>query len=126
MFGIRFVKVQPTTHLMAFQSGKVTRQGAGFSMLYYSPTTTLVAVPIASREEPFIFEQVTADFQTVTVQGMVSYRIADPVKTAQLLNFVVKPDGVTYLSEDPEKLIRTRCYRGSDPDSKGRPEFVSG
>ena len=72
MFGFRFVKVQPTTHLMAFRRGKVTRQGAGFSMFYYSPTTTLVAVPLASHEEPFIFEKVTADFQTVTVQGLVA------------------------------------------------------
>jgi hypothetical protein len=104
MFGFRFVKVQPTTHLMAFRRGKVVRQGAGFSMFYYSPTTTLVTVPLASREEPFIFEKVTADFQTVTVQGLVSFRIADPVKTAQLLNFAVKPDGRTYESKDPEKL----------------------
>jgi hypothetical protein len=104
MFGFRFVKVQPTTHLMAFRRGKVIRQGAGFSMFYYSPTTTLVTVPLASREEPFIFEKVTADFQTVTVQGLVSFRIADPVKTAQLLNFAVKPDGRTYESKDPEKL----------------------
>jgi hypothetical protein len=104
MLGFRFVKVQPTTHLMAFRRGKVVRQGAGFSMFYYSPTTTLVAVPIASREEPFMFEKVTADFQTVTVQGLVSYRIADPVRTAQLLNFSVKPDGRTYESKDPEKL----------------------
>src|SRR6267154_459476 len=79
MFGFRFVKVQPTTHLMAFRRGKVIRQGAGFSMFYYSPTTTLVTVPLASREEPFIFEKVTADFQTVTVQGLVSFRIADRV-----------------------------------------------
>jgi hypothetical protein len=47
---------------------------------------------------------VTADFQTVTVQGNVSFRIADPVKTAGLLNFSLKADGVTYSAKDPEKL----------------------
>jgi hypothetical protein len=104
MFGFRFIKTQPTTYLLSYRKGKVVAEGAGLSMFYYSPTTTLVAVPVASREEPFIFEKVTADFQTVTVQGHVSFRIADPVKTAALLNFALKPDGVSYASEDPQKL----------------------
>lgn len=104
MFGFRFIKTQPTTYLLAFRGGRVVAEGAGLSQFYYSPTTTLVAVPIASREEPFIFEKITADFQTVTIQGHVSFRIADPVKTASLLNFALKHDGVTYAAKDPEKL----------------------
>lgn len=104
MFGVKFIKTQPTTYLIAYRKGKVVAEGAGLSKLYYAPTTTLVAVPIASREEPFIFEKITADFQTVTVQGHVSFRIADPVKTAGLLNFALKSDGATYASSDPEKL----------------------
>jgi hypothetical protein len=104
MFGFRFIKTQPTTYLMAYRKGKIVAEGAGLSKFYYAPTTTLVAVPIASREESFIFEKVTADFQTVTVQGNVSFRIADPVKTAGLLNFSLKSDGVTYAAKDPDKL----------------------
>jgi hypothetical protein len=104
MFGFRFIKTQPTTYLLAFRGGKAVAEGAGLSLVYYSPITTLVAVPIASREEPFIFEKVTADFQTVTIQGHVSFRIAEPVKTAGLLNFALKPDGATYTTKDPEKL----------------------
>jgi len=104
MFGIRYIKAAPTTYLLAFRGGKVVAEGAGLSTFYYAPTTTLVAVPIASREESFIFEKVTADFQTVTIQGQVSYRIAEPVKTAGLLNLALRPDGVTYVSKDAEKL----------------------
>jgi SPFH domain/Band 7 family protein len=104
MFGYKFVESQPTTYLMAFRSGKVVRQGAGLSLFYFAPTTTLVAVPVASRNDPFIFEKTTADFQAVTVQGHVSYRIADPEKTASLLNFSLKRDGASYESKDPEKL----------------------
>jgi hypothetical protein len=104
MFGFKFVKSQPTTYLMAFRSGKVVRQGSGLSLVYFAPTTTLVAVPVASRNDPFIFEKTTADFQAVTVQGHVSYRIADPEKTASLLNFSLKRDGASYESKDPEKL----------------------
>lgn len=104
MFGFKFVKTQPTTWLMAFRGGKVVQQGAGLSIWYFAPTTTLVAVPVGSRTDPFIFEKTTADFQAVTVQGHVSYRIADAEKTAALLNFALKRDGASYESKDPEKL----------------------
>jgi regulator of protease activity HflC (stomatin/prohibitin superfamily) len=104
MFGICFVKSQPTTYLMQFKGGVVAREGAGLSFFYYAPTTSLVAVPVGSHSEDFIFEHVTADFQGVTVQGQVTYRVGDPRKTAAMLNFALRADGRTYASEDPEKL----------------------
>jgi regulator of protease activity HflC (stomatin/prohibitin superfamily) len=104
MFGIRFIKVQPTTYLMKYRGGAVTREGAGLSTLYYAPTTSLVAVPIGSRDASFIFQHSARDFQAITVQGVVAYRIGDPKKAASMLNFALKADGKTYESDDPEKL----------------------
>ena len=104
MFGIRFVKSQPTTYLLQYRGGRVVREGAGLSFFYYAPASSLVAVPVASKEQGFIFEQVTADFQTVTVQGQVAYRVAEPQKLATMLNFSLRPDARAYESDDPEKL----------------------
>lgn len=104
MFGIRFVKALPTTYLMQVRDGKIVRQGTGLSFFYYAPTSSLLAIPIASSEAPFIFEQVTADFQTVTVQGQVAYKVNDPEKTASMLNFALRSNGKSYDSDDPEKL----------------------
>jgi hypothetical protein len=104
MLGFKYIKAQPTTYLMAFKQGKAVREGAGLSLLYYAPMTNLVAVPIGSREAPFLFEKVTSDFQTVRVQGQVSYRIAEPVKAAARLNFALKPDAQTYESDDPDRV----------------------
>ena len=69
MLGMQFIKTEPTTYLMAFQKGKIVKQGAGLSMLYFGPTTSLVAVPVGSRILDFIDQPVTSDFQAVTVQG---------------------------------------------------------
>jgi hypothetical protein len=104
MLGFRFVKTQPTTYLMQYRAGKVVREGAGQSFFYYAPTSSLVAVPVGSKDQGFIFEQVTADFQTVTVQGQVTYRVAEPRKLAVMLNYALKPDARGYESDDPEKL----------------------
>jgi regulator of protease activity HflC (stomatin/prohibitin superfamily) len=104
MLGIRFVKTEPTTYLMAYKAGQIVREGTGMSFLYFAPTTSLVAVPVGSSVQDFIFEHVTSDFQAVTVQGQVSFRVSEPQKLAGMLNFSLKADGKTYESDDPEKL----------------------
>lgn len=104
MFGIKFIKAQPNTYLMQHRDGKVVREGLGLSFFYYAPTTSLVAVPVASADVPFIFQETTADFQGVTIQGQVTYRVSDPKRLAALLNYTLAPNGQTYVSDDPEKL----------------------
>ncbi|MGN6641388.1 MAG: SPFH domain-containing protein, partial [Verrucomicrobiota bacterium] len=104
MLGIQFIKVQPTVYLLQYRKGQVVREGVGLSFFYYAPSTSLVAVPLASDEAPFIFEEVTADFQAVTIQGQVTYRVADAKKLAGLMNFTLNSRGHGYVSEDPQKL----------------------
>src|SRR5258708_27190500 len=104
MFGLRFVKVQPTTYLLQYRRGKVVREGVGLSFFYYAPTTSLVAVPVASADVPFIFQEITSDFQAVTVQGQVTYRVSEPKRLAGLLNYTLAPFGQGYASDDPDKL----------------------
>ncbi len=80
------------------------REGAGLSFFYFAPTTSLVRIPIGSVDVPFIFEEVTADFQAVTVQGQLTYRVAEAKKLSQLMNFTLASHGRDYASEDPKKL----------------------
>lgn len=104
MLGIRYIKVPPTTYLLKYQKGRLAREGIGLAFFYYGPTTSLVAVPTASTEVPFIFEETTADFQVVTIQGQITYRVADPKRLATLMNFTLQSDGSGYSTDDPEKL----------------------
>jgi regulator of protease activity HflC (stomatin/prohibitin superfamily) len=104
MFGLRYIRTEPTTYVMAFKGGRIAREGVGGGFFYFAPTTSLVTVPVAGRVQDFIFEHVTADFQAVTVQGQVSYRVSEPRKLAELLNFSLRPDGKAWASDDPEKL----------------------
>src|SRR6185295_19326478 len=107
---ISFIKVPPTTYVLQFKHGKVKRAGAGLSFVYWAPTSTIVAIPMASADVPFVFQEATADFQTVTIQGQLTYRVADPARLASLLDFSVDSNGA-YYSEDarklPERLIHT-------------------
>ena len=103
MFGFRYVKSSPSQYLLQFRDGRIVREGAGLAFWYFAPTASLVAVPLTAFEAPFMFEEVTRDFQTVTLQGQVGYRIADPRVLAAQQDFSLLPNG-QYASEDPQRL----------------------
>ncbi len=104
MFGFRFIKFQPSEYVLKYRNGKIVKECAGISFYYYVPTTSIVVVPVGSVDAPFIFEEVTSDFQTVTVQGQITFRIIDQKKIAGLLNYTLDMKGKGYVSEDPQKL----------------------
>ena len=106
MFGIKFIKFQPGEYVLKYKNGKVVKEGAGISFYYYAPTTSIVMVPVASSDCPFMFDEVTADFQTVSIQGQVTYRIVDRKNVAGMLNFTlaIKNGNKRYISDDPQKL----------------------
>ena len=104
MIGIKYFKADSSTYVLKTASGKICKQGKGLSFFYNAATTSVVAIPVNVQEAPFIFTLQTADFQEVVVQGQVAYRIVDPVKIADVLNFNLKSNGQEYISEDPLKL----------------------
>src|SRR5215470_2459674 len=93
MLPIRYMKATPTTYVLQFKNGRVRREGSGLSFFYYAPTTTLVTVPLESSDVPFAFQETTADFQAVALQGQLTYRVSDPKKLASLLDFSIGSSG---------------------------------
>lgn len=103
MFGIRYLKVPPTTYVMHYKDGRVAREGAGLSFFYFGPTAEIVQVPLASVDVPFVFNEVTADHQDAAIQGDLTYRVAEPKKLAAVLDYSVDGRG-RFRSDDPQKL----------------------
>lgn len=104
MLGFRFIKFQPSEYVLKYRNGRIVKEGCGLSFCYYAPNTSIVVVPIGSVDAPFIFEEVTSDFQTVTVQGQIDYRIIEQKKITSLLNYTLDMKGMGYSSDDPQKL----------------------
>jgi len=100
---LNFMKVPPTTYVLQYKRGKVKREGVGLSFIYSVPTSTIVTIPVASADVPFVFQEVTTDFQSVTIQGQLTYRVTDPKRLASLLDFSVDKRR-RYVSDDPRKL----------------------
>lgn len=103
MLGIRYLKVPATTYVLQYNKGQVVRQGAGLSFFYFAPTTVIAQIPVSSVDNPFAFTEVSSDFQEVTVQGSLTYRVAEPLRLATMLDYTIDAAG-RYRSDDPGKL----------------------
>lgn len=95
MFNIAFFKSQPTEFVIKYVNGKVARSGPGMAFYYLKYNTQSVLVPTTTRDTDFVFNELTGNFQAITVQGQFTYRIFDPLKAATLLNFTVDPRTIT-------------------------------
>ncbi len=104
MFGIHYLRARPTSYIIHYHNGKVRHAGPGLAFFYYKPASSIVAVPLNSADVPFIFNEISADFQPVTVQGQLTYRISDPQRVAGLLDYTIDGRVEHYLTEDPQKL----------------------
>ena len=106
MFGIKFAHFDSMLHVIVYKNGKIRRQGRGLSFYYFAPTTSIVAVPVASSGLPFIFSETTKDYQAISIQGQVTYRIDKPARLADVLDFTVDHSG-RWKSNASEKLEQT-------------------
>ncbi len=103
MFGIKHIRFDAMTYVLHFKNGNTQREGRGLSFFYFAPNSSIVAIPMGSNDLPFIFTESTSDYQTVTIQGQISYKVSDPKTLADVLDFTVTDNG-QYKKNDIEKL----------------------
>ena len=103
MFGIKHIKFDSMTYVLHFKNGAINKEGRGLSFFYFSPNSSIVAIPMGSNDLPFVFNESTNDYQTVTIQGQISYKINAPKTLADVLDFTVQDNG-QYKKNDIEKL----------------------
>lgn len=106
MFGIRYFKFQPSEYVLRYSKGKLVANGAGLAFFCYLPNTSIAVLPAGSFDTPFIFEELTADFQSVTLQGQLVFRVVNPIETAAMLDYTLNLKGKGYLSEDNATTVR--------------------
>ncbi len=99
-----YFKSEPTEYIFASSNGSIFRQGTGQAFWYWGPSTSITLVSTSTTDAPFVFNETTGNFQAVTLQGQITYRIIDPETISKLLNFTIDPGTHQYHSEDPTQL----------------------
>jgi regulator of protease activity HflC (stomatin/prohibitin superfamily) len=104
MFGIGYFKAQPTEFVQKVAGGRIKREGQALSFYYLKRRTSVVVVPVSSADAAFVFNEQTGNYQAVTIQGQLTYRIIEPRRTVEMLNYVIDPQTRMHVSQDPERL----------------------
>jgi regulator of protease activity HflC (stomatin/prohibitin superfamily) len=89
---IRHLRGTTTAHIQHVRSGKIIHTGTGATFWFRPLSAVLSEVPVDDRELPLLFHARTADFQDVTVQATVTFRLTDPAVAAGRIDFSIDPE----------------------------------
>ncbi|MBI3549033.1 MAG: SPFH domain-containing protein [Elusimicrobia bacterium] len=103
---IGYFKGDPNEHLLVYSGDRLRREGPGLAFFYWAPSTSIISIPTGTVDAQFILNETTGNFQAVTVQGQITFRIAQPKTLAAVLNFTIDPKTRAYRSTDPDKLAQ--------------------
>ncbi|MCT9075971.1 SPFH domain-containing protein [Streptomyces fulvoviolaceus] len=102
--GWRHLRGAPTAHIRHHRGGQLLHEGPGLSFWFRALTAALSEVPVDDRELAMTFHARTSDFQDVSVQATVTYRIGDPAVAAARLDFSIDPDTGAWRGAPLEQL----------------------
>jgi len=100
----RHLRAEPTNHVLGYRSGALRREGAGQAFWFRAINTAIAEVPIDDRELPFLFHVRSADFQALTVQGVITFRVVDPQRVARRIDFAIDLDSGRWTQTPLEQL----------------------
>lgn len=108
--GIKYKKFEPTEYVIRIRGGKVVQKGLGLAFFYNTMTTSLMVIPTTAFDAGFAFDDImTSDFQSVGVQGDISYTIVDYERAAKMVNFSYTSNEKAYrelLGEERMKMAK--------------------
>lgn len=104
MLNFKSIKFLPSEYVLKYKNGKIVKEGNGLSFIYYVPNTSVVVIPTSSADVPFVFQEITNDYQTVSVQGQITYRISDYKKVAKILDYTYDMKNKKYIKDDYKKI----------------------
>jgi regulator of protease activity HflC (stomatin/prohibitin superfamily) len=100
----RHLRSEPTAQTLHYRRGRLARSGRGLSFWFRPLVSAVAEVPLDDRELDFRFDGRSADFQSVAVQGVIVFRVADAELLATRVDFGVDLDSGRWLRAPLERL----------------------
>src|SRR4051794_1694102 len=86
---VRHFRAEPTADVLRYRRGELIAEGPGLAFFFAPRVTQAAEIPLDDQELPFLFHARSADFQALTVQGVITYRFVEPRRTAGRIDFTV-------------------------------------
>jgi regulator of protease activity HflC (stomatin/prohibitin superfamily) len=95
------------SHVIRYRKGRVRQSGRGLVFWFRPETASIAELPMDDREMALFVKGRSQDFQTVAVQGTLTWRVADPERLAGRVDFSIGLFTGAYQAE-PIQRIETR------------------
>jgi regulator of protease activity HflC (stomatin/prohibitin superfamily) len=101
---VRHLRSDPSSHVLKYRRGTLERSARGLAFWFLPLSASIAEVPVDDRELPFLFHGRSADFQDVTAQGVITYRVADPLRVSERVDFTIDLLSGAHAKQPLEKL----------------------
>jgi regulator of protease activity HflC (stomatin/prohibitin superfamily) len=101
------LRSEASCHIIHFRSGKKAKGGRGLAFWFLPQGASIAELPVDDREMSLFIKGRTKDFQEISLQGAISWHIADPDQTSDRIDFSVGLTNGNLLS-DPIDRIESR------------------
>jgi len=86
---LRQLSSDASVHIQRFKRGKRIQSGRGLAFWFMPEGTSIAEIPMDDRDLPFLFHSRSKDFQEITVQGVIIWRVAKPEDLSDRINFSI-------------------------------------
>jgi regulator of protease activity HflC (stomatin/prohibitin superfamily) len=102
----RHLRSDASSHVLHFRRTRLLSQGRGLACWFRPMTDSLAEVPVDDRELTVVLHGRSADFQDISAQAVITYRVADPVKVAARVDFTLDLYSGTFRQKPLESITQ--------------------
>jgi hypothetical protein len=100
----RHLRAEPNQFVLHYRRGRLARSGVGLTYWFHPLSAAVAQVPVEDIETTFVLRERSADFQEVTVQLTLTYRVVDPEKAARRINFSISIESGAWVEQPLQRL----------------------
>jgi regulator of protease activity HflC (stomatin/prohibitin superfamily) len=112
---VSHLRAEPNQFILHYRGGRIVRRGAGQAYWFLPLSAAIAQLPVEDVETTFVLTERTSDYQDVSVQCTLNYRVLDAETAASRINFTVALDTGAWVEEPLSRLANFWSQRARRP-----------
>jgi len=101
------LRADASHHVIRYRNGRLRQSGRGLVFWFRPDVASIAEIPMDDREMTLFVKGRSSDFQAVNIQGVLSWRVSEPERLAERIDFTVHLGNGVHVSQ-PVERIETR------------------
>jgi regulator of protease activity HflC (stomatin/prohibitin superfamily) len=109
------LRAEPNQYILHYQGGNLVRRGAGLTFWFNRFSAALAELPVEDIETTMMLNERSKDYQDVSIQVTLSYRIEDPLLASKRVNFGIDLASGKWTDKPLSRLANLWFLRAQEP-----------